>query len=98
MKTTRTLENGILKVSIKGKLDAATVPAFKDEIQSELKNADKLIIDMKELTYISSAGLRFLLSLHKKLRKKGGLTITNINAQNMEIFEFTGFTDILNIE
>ena len=98
MKTKRTLDNGVLTVSLSGKLDTVTAPSVADEIEANINDAEKLIIDMKDLSYISSAGLRLLLSLHKKMSQKGGMTVINPNATNMEILEFTGFTDILNIE
>ena len=68
------------------------------EIEADIENAEQLILDMKDLKYISSAGLRLLLSLHKKMSQKGGMVIKNVNDTNMEILEFTGFRDILNIE
>lgn len=98
MNIKKTLENGVLTVLLEGKLDTSTAPQAAEEIESEIENAQKLIIDMKDLKYISSAGLRLLLSLHKKMSGKGGMKVTNVNETNMEIFEFTGFTDILDIE
>ena len=98
MKTTKTFENGILTFALDGKLDTATAPQVQQEIEADLVNAESLIIDMKDLSYISSAGLRLLLSLHKTMTSKGGMVVKNVNATNMEIFDFTGFTEILNIE
>ena len=98
MNTTKTLENGILTVSLDGRLDTGTTPQVQSEIAADVESAEALIIDMKDLKYISSAGLRLLLSLHKKMAAKGGMTIKNVNDTNMEILEFTGFADILNIE
>ncbi len=98
MNITKSLENGVLNILLDGKLDTSTTPQATEEIEAELENAQSIVIDMKDLKYISSAGLRLLLSLHKKMAEKGGLTIKNVNDTNMEIFDFTGFTDILNIE
>ena len=98
MNITKTLENGILTVLIDGKLDTSTTPQATAEIEADLDSAEELIIDMKDLKYISSAGLRLMLSLHKKMAAKGGMKVINVNETNMEIFEFTGFADILNIE
>lgn len=98
MNITKSLENGILKVFLDGKLDTGTAPQAQSEIEADIENADSVIIDMKDLSYISSAGLRLLLSLHKKMMAKGGMTIKNVNETNMEILDFTGFADILNIE
>ena len=98
MNTAKTLENGVLTVELDGKLDNTTTPSLGDEIKAYINDTDKLIIDMKNLNYFSSAGLRLLLSLHKKMKKKGGMIIKNVNSENMEVFELTGFKDILNIE
>jgi len=98
MKTTITLENGILTVLLDGRLDTGTTPQAQAEIEAKIEDANSVIIDMKNLNYISSAGLRLLLSLHKKMMAKGGMTIKNINDTNKEIFDFTGFSEILNIE
>jgi anti-sigma B factor antagonist len=98
MNVTKTLENGILTVLLDGKMDTGTTPQVAEEIEADIDNADKIVLDMKELKYISSAGLRLLLSLHKKMSAKGGMVVKNVNETNMEIFDFTGFADILNIE
>ena len=98
MNTTKTFENGTLTVLLDGKLDTNTTPQVQSEIEADIQNAEALVIDMKDLKYISSAGLRLLLSFHKKMMAKGGMTIKNVNETNMEILDFTGFTDILNIE
>ena len=98
MNVTKTLENGILTVLLDGRMDTGTTPQVAEEIEVDIDNADKIVLDMKELKYISSAGLRLLLSLHKKMSAKGGMVVKNVNETNMEIFDFTGFADILNIE
>ena len=91
-------EDGVLTVLLDGKLDTGTTPELSATVESDAETAEKIIIDMENLKYISSAGLRLLLSLHKKMMPKEGLIIKNVNETNMEIFEFTGFADILNIE
>ena len=83
---------------IDGKLDTSTTPQATAEIEADLDSAEELVIDMKDLKYISSVGLRLMLSLHKKMTYKGGMKLINVNETNMEIFDFTGFADILNIE
>ena len=98
MNITKTLENGILTVLLDGKMDTGTTPQVADEIEPYLEETEKLVLDMKDLKYISSAGLRLLLSLHKKMAAKGGMVVKNVNDTNMEILDFTGFTDILDIE
>lgn len=91
-------EDGVLTVLLDGKLDTGTTPELSATVENDAETAEKIIIDMENLKYISSAGLRLLLSLHKKMMPKEGLVIKNVNETNMEIFEFTGFADILNIE
>ena len=94
----KTFEESALIISLDGKLDTGTTPDLTAAIEEDAEKAESIIIDMANLKYISSAGLRLLLSLHKKMAKKGGLTIKNVNETNMEILDFTGFADILNIE
>ena len=87
-----------LTVTLEGKLDTTTAPQLEKEIEKAVEKADSVVFDMKGLKYISSAGLRTILLLHKKMAKKGGLIIRNADESIIEIFDFTGFTDILNIE
>ena len=98
MKIRKEIENGKLTVYIDGKLDTSTSPQASQEIETEIEDIESLTLDMQNLKYISSAGLRLLLSLHKKMAAKGGMTVRNVNETNMEIFDMTGFTDILNFE
>ena len=98
MKIRKEIENGKLTVYIDGKLDTSTSPQASQEIETEIEGIESLVLDMQNLKYISSAGLRLLLSLHKKMAAKGGMTVRNVNETNMEIFDMTGFTDILNFE
>ncbi len=91
-------EGSVLTVILDGKLDTGTAPELTAAVEPETDNFDKIVLDMENLKYISSAGLRLLLSLHKKMASKGGFIIKNVNETNMEILEFTGFADILNIE
>ncbi len=91
-------DDSVLTVKLDGKLDTVSSPELAAALEGEAEKADKIIFDMESLKYISSAGLRLVLSLHKKMSGKGGLIIKNLNETNMEIFEFTGFSDILNIE
>ena len=94
----KTFEDNVLIVALDGKLDTATTPELTASVEEDAEKADKVVFDMGNLKYISSAGLRLLLSLHKKMAGKGGFVIKNVNETNMEILEFTGFADILNIE
>ena len=96
--TVNKIQNGSsCTLSVKGRLDTVTAPALEAEI-AKITDADSLVIDFKELEYISSAGLRVLLATHKNFVKKGGLTITNTNETVNDVFEVTGFNDILVIK
>lgn len=88
-----------LIVSLKGRLDTTTSPLLEEKLKNENINEDVVILDFKELEYISSAGLRVLLSLKKKLdAEKKNLEIHSINDVVKEVFEVTGFKNILNIK
>ncbi|MBR4236353.1 MAG: STAS domain-containing protein [Clostridia bacterium] len=90
-------QNG-LELSLEGRLDTMTAPELEAEISKALPGADSLVLDFAKLDYISSAGLRVLLSAHKQLSAKGGLRIVHVNDIVQEVFEVTGFADILTIE
>ena len=81
-----------------GWLDAANAPDFSAAIDELGSDITELTIDMSKLEYISSAGLRVLLSAHKAMSNKGGMKVTNVNEIVREVFEVTGFADILTIE
>ena len=83
--------------TLEGRLDTTTAPALESELNGVLANATRLKLDLAKLEYMSSAGLRVLLSAQKAMSKKGQLTIANVSAEIMEIFELTGFSDILTI-
>ena len=92
-------QNGTaLKIALEGRLDTMTAPELEAELNSSLSSAESLTLDFSKLEYISSAGLRVLLSAHKAMSAKGGMTITNVNEVVQEVFEVTGFADILTIE
>ena len=84
-------------ISLEGRLDTTTAPELDEEIK-KLDGVEKLVFDLKQLEYISSAGLRVLLSAQKIMNKKGGMVIKNVSDVINEIFEVTGFVDILTIE
>ncbi len=98
MEITKIAENGVITLIINGRIDTTTAPVLEKEILADIKDNDKLVLDFKDVEYISSAGLRVLLSSHKIMEKKGGMTVKSINEALEEIFEVTGFSDILNIE
>ena len=85
-------------IEISGRLDTITAPALDKTISEDLGNTTNLILDIKELEYISSAGLRIILSAQKKMQKIGSMKITNVCEEIMEVLEMTGFTNILTIE
>jgi anti-sigma B factor antagonist len=89
-------EDKKLTIKLDGKLDTNTSPEL-DSKMNELEGMKEVIIDMKELDYISSAGLRVLLSMQKVMNKQGKMTIINVCENVMDIFEVTGFSDILTI-
>ncbi len=88
--------NDILNVKLEGRLDTTTAPEFESFIQKNCVGIKALNIDCEKLVYISSAGLRVLLSAQKKLN--GSMKLTNVCELVMEVFEMTGFADILTIE
>ena len=87
-----------LEIALEGRLDTMTAPELEAELNRSLGSADSLVLDFSKLEYISSAGLRVLLSAHKAMSAKGGMKVTNVNEIVQEVFEVTGFVDILNIE
>ena len=91
-------ENGALTVALEGRLDTTTAPELETELMGVIDDVAALTLDFEKLDYISSAGLRVLLSAQKKMNTKGEMKLTNVNDTIMEIFEVTGFSDILTIE
>ena len=87
-----------LALNLCGRLDTITAPALDAELKQSLIGIEKLVMDFGKLEYLSSAGLRVLLTAQKTMNKQGEMIITNVNDTIMEIFEMTGFIDILCIE
>ncbi|MBQ7124288.1 MAG: STAS domain-containing protein [Oscillospiraceae bacterium] len=87
-----------LEIKVRGRLDTATAPQLEAELKESLSGIEKLILDFAELDYLSSAGLRVLLSAQKTMNKQGEMVVRGINETIAEIFEVTGFCDILTIE
>jgi anti-sigma B factor antagonist len=85
------------KIELVGRLDTTTAPALDKTINDDIGDTKSLVIDLKNLEYISSAGLRVLLSAQKKMQKVGSMKVTNVCEEVMEVFEMTGFADILTI-
>ena len=90
--------DGVLTIALEGRLDTTTAPELEQEIKSSLDGVTELIMDFAELTYISSAGLRVLLSAQKKMSKQGSMKVIHANEMVKEVFDVTGFSDILGIE
>ena len=93
----KTGENGELTIKLEGQLDTMTAPALEKELKDSLENVTGLTLDLEKLEYISSAGLRVLLGTQKAMSKQGTMTVTHVNETVMEIFDVTGFSDILTI-
>ena len=85
-------------LEIVGRLDTITAPALEKTIHENFGEIKSLILDFKQLEYISSAGLRVLLSAQKKLQQNGTMKLKNVREEVMDVFEMTGFADILTIE
>ena len=91
-------EGSNLTIAIEGRLDTTTAPELENELKTALDDVTDLTFDLEKLDYISSAGLRVLLSAQKTMNQKGSMKIKNVKDEIMEIFEVTGFVDILTIE
>ena len=98
MNISKTKEASTLTIALEGRLDTTTAPQLEGELTTALDDVEELIFDMTALDYISSAGLRVLLSAHKTMAKQGNMRLLHANEVVMEVFEVTGFVDILNIE
>ena len=85
-------------IEIVGRLDTITAPALDKTINEDIGDTQKLVLDVKGMEYISSAGLRVLLAAQKKMQKVGSMKVTGVCEEVMEVFEMTGFADILVIE
>lgn len=98
MNIDRILEDDELIINLEGRLDTDTAPGLEKELNKCLPKITNLIFDFKNLIYISSAGLRVILQTHKIMDKRGFMVIVNVNDFVMEVFEATGFVNILNIK
>ena len=98
MTITRNMNGTNLEISVEGRLDTMTAPELEGELKKCMGDAESLTLDFSRLDYISSAGLRVLLSAHKEMSAKGGMKVTHVNEIVSEVFEVTGFADILTIE
>lgn len=98
MTINHTREGAALTVALEGRLDTTTAPQLEAELKQSLDGVTALTLDMQKLDYLSSAGLRVLLAAQKQMNKQGSMVIRHVNETIMEIFEVTGFSDILTIE
>ena len=98
MEIFKTKNDSALNVSLVGRLDTTTAPQLEEVLKNELEGLTALSLDFEKLEYISSAGLRVLLSAQKTMNKQGTMVIKNANSDIKEVFEITGFSDILTIE
>lgn len=98
MTINKTMNGTELTITLEGRLDTTSAPELEAELKGCLDGVESLVIDLKELAYISSAGLRVILSAQKRMNKQGEMVVRQANDTVMEVFEVTGFVDILTIE
>lgn len=98
MQITKNIDGNKLTVALEGRLDTMTAPEFEASIKPDLDSVECADLDLEKLEYVSSAGLRVILTIHKALAGKGGLVVKNPNETVSEVFEVTGFSDILDIQ
>jgi anti-sigma B factor antagonist len=98
MTITKTQNGPVLALTLEGRLDTATAPELEAELKSSLDGVTDLTLDFEQLAYLSSAGLRVLLAAQKQMTKQGAMVIRHVNETIMEVFEVTGFSEILTIE
>lgn len=94
----KTLTDTALTIELEGRLDTTTASQLEAELKESLNGVTALTLDLAELAYLSSAGLRVLLSTQKQMNKQGSMVLKHVNEIIMEVFEVTGFADILTIE
>lgn len=98
MTITTQIQDNMLTVLLEGRLDTTTSPQLEEELNHSLNGIQKLVLDFEKLSYLSSAGLRVILATQKQMNKQGTMVIKNVNETIMEVFEITGFVEILTIE
>lgn len=98
MTITKHAEGKKLTIALEGRLDTTTAPELEAELNSSLDGVTELVLDMAQLLYLSSAGLRVVLAAQKRMNKQGHMTVTHVCADILEVFEITGFVDILDIQ
>lgn len=98
MEIVKDYTDGCLTLTLSGRLDTVSAPSLEAELKRSVSDTRSLVFDFKELEYISSAGLRVLLSAQKVMNKQGKMVIRNVGRDVMDVFEVTGFTEFLTIE
>ena len=98
MEIKKEIEGSTMKLKVSGRMDTNTAPDVEEAIKESIDGITELIIDFSDLDYISSAGLRVLLSAQKRMNEQGSMVITGVSEPIMEIFDVTGFSDILTIQ
>lgn len=98
MTITKNLEGKKLTIALEGRLDTGTAPQLEAELKTAVSGIEELILDLKDLAYMSSAGLRVLLAAQKVMNRQGSMKVIHVNETISEIFEITGFSEILTIE
>lgn len=95
MNLKRKTEKSAMTVVVNGRIDTATAPEFEQGVKPYLDGVTELVLDFAGVNYVSSAGLRALLSLHKIMMKQGSMKLVNVNEEVCDVFEVTGFDEIL---
>lgn len=94
----KTADGGSLTLLLVGRLDTTTAPNLERELVASIDGVTELVWDMSDLEYISSAGLRVLLSAQKRMNRQGDMVVRNVSETVREVFDMTGFSDFLTIE
>ena len=98
MNIQKALSGAALTVALEGRLDTTTAPKLEEKLRGSVDGVSRLVFDLAKLEYISSAGLRVLLAMQKHMNQQGKMVLQNVNEAVMEVFEVTGFSEILRIE
>ena len=98
MTITKKTEGNALTITLEGRLDTSTAPELEAELGASLDGVTDLTLDLEQLLYLSSAGLRVILGAQKRMNKQGTMTVVHVADAIMEVFEITGFVEILNIQ
>lgn len=98
MTINKAITDSVVTLSLEGRLNTITSPELEATLQEVLPGTTSLVLDLKDLVYVSSAGLRVLLKAAKTMNKQGKMVLTGVCDAVMEVFEVTGFSDLLNFE